>query len=56
MNRKPDAHDIDVKHLIQLSLGQTLCGAMSDSVDTVLVQQILDQLAAYSDVHFMSEH
>jgi hemerythrin len=55
MNSKLDPHDIDAEHHIQLSLTQTLCDAVNDGADAILVQQILDQLAAYSDVHFMSE-
>lgn len=55
MNSKLDPHDIDAEHHIQLSLTQTLCDAVNDGADAMLVQQILDQLTAYSDVHFMSE-
>lgn len=55
MNSKLDPHDIDAEHHIQLSLTQTLCDAVNDGADAILVQQILDQLATYSDVHFMSE-
>jgi hemerythrin len=55
MNSKLDPHNIDAEHHIQLSLTQTLCDTVSDGADTMLVQQLLDQLAAYSDVHFMSE-
>lgn len=55
MNPKPDPNDIDAEHHIQLGLIQALCDAVSDDADAWLVQQILDRLTAYSDVHFMSE-
>jgi hemerythrin-like metal-binding protein len=55
MNSKPDPHNIDAEHHIQLSLTQTLCDAVSTGADAMLIQQILDQLVAYSDMHFMSE-
>ncbi|TVR64999.1 MAG: hypothetical protein EA420_04125 [Candidatus Competibacteraceae bacterium] len=56
MNAKPDPNDIDVEHHIQLGLTQALCDAASAGADAALVQDILDQLVAYSDMHFLSEH
>lgn len=56
MNGKPDPNDLDVEHHIQLGLTQALCDAASAGADAALVQDILDQLVSYSDMHFLSEH
>lgn len=55
MNRKPNPNDIDAEHHIQLGLTQALCDAVSSATDPALVAEILGQLVAYSDMHFMSE-
>lgn len=55
MNFNPYANNTDVEHHVQLGLAQTLCEAASTGVDAALARDILDQLVAYSDVHFLSE-
>ncbi|HRF43545.1 MAG TPA: hemerythrin family protein [Candidatus Competibacteraceae bacterium] len=55
MNRKPNSKDIDAEHHIQLGLTQALCDAVSDDADPALIDEIIEQLVAYSDMHFMSE-
>lgn len=46
---------IDAEHQIQMGLAQAFHDAVRAGQDPVLARQILDQLLAYSDVHFMSE-
>ena len=55
MSSDPYSNNTDAEHHVQLSLAQTLCEAASTGVDTALAREILDQLVAYSDVHFLSE-
>ena len=47
--------DIDREHAVQLGLLQALCGTAGESRDAASVGEILDQLIAYSEAHFMSE-
>ncbi|SBT08555.1 Hemerythrin-like metal-binding protein [Candidatus Accumulibacter aalborgensis] len=45
----------DGEHDVQLGLLQALCGAVAAHRDAASVSEILDQLIAYSEAHFMSE-
>lgn len=47
--------ETDREHQIQLGLLQALCGAVDAQRDAASVREILDQLYAYSEAHFMSE-
>ncbi len=55
MNLNPYLNGADAEHHVQLGLAQTLCEAAGTGVDAALTREILDQLVAYSDVHFISE-
>jgi hemerythrin len=46
---------IDTEHHVQLGLAQALRDTVLVGKDAALAGEILDQLAAYSDVHFLSE-
>jgi len=45
----------DREHQVQLGLLQALCSAARDHRDSASVNEILEQLIAYSEAHFMSE-
>lgn len=45
----------DAEHQIQMGLAHAFQEAVRIDQDAALARQILDQLLAYSDVHFMSE-
>lgn len=45
----------DREHQVQLGLLQALCGASRENRETATVAEILAQLIAYSEAHFMSE-
>ncbi|MEI8324378.1 MAG: hemerythrin family protein [Betaproteobacteria bacterium] len=45
----------DLEHEVQLGLLQALCQAAQEQRDAAAVSEILDQLSAYSEAHFMSE-
>ena len=45
----------DREHQVQLGLLQALCDAVRDHRDAAAVAEILEQLIAYSEAHFMSE-
>lgn len=47
--------ETDREHEVQLGLLQALCSAVRDNRDAASVGEILDQLIAYSEAHFMSE-
>jgi hemerythrin len=47
--------DTDREHQVQLGLLQELCSAAGDDGDPAAVAEILEQLTAYSEAHFMSE-
>lgn len=47
--------EIDSEHQVQLGLLQALCDAARDNRDAASVGEILEQLIAYSEAHFMSE-
>jgi hemerythrin-like metal-binding protein len=61
MNRSPGpittaaTPSTDVEHQIQMGLAHAFHEAVRADQDAALARQILDQLLAYSDVHFMSE-
>ena len=55
MNPNSYSNSTDAEHHVQLGLAQTLCEAAGAGVDMALTREILDQLVAYSDVHFLSE-
>lgn len=46
---------IDNEHQVQLDLLQALCDAARDNSGAALVGEIVEQLIAYSEAHFMSE-
>ena len=45
----------DREHEVQLGLLQALCQAVQEQRDAAAVSEILEQLSAYSEAHFMSE-
>ena len=47
--------DTDREHQVQLGLLHELCRAADEHRDTASVTEILEQLIAYSEAHFMSE-
>jgi hemerythrin len=47
--------DTDREHEVQLGLLDALCTAAQDQRDPSSVAEILEQLLAYSEAHFMSE-
>jgi len=47
--------ETDREHQVQLGLLQALCDAARDHRDAAAVAEILEQLIAYSEAHFMSE-
>lgn len=47
--------DTDREHAIQLGLLQALCDAAREGRNAASIGEILDQLIAYSEAHFMSE-
>ena len=55
MNSNLYSNNTDAEHHVQLGLAQTLCEAAGTGVDAALAREILDQLVAYSDAHFLSE-
>lgn len=46
---------VDAEHHVQVGLAQALRDAVHTGKDAALAGEILDQLTAYSDVHFLSE-
>lgn len=47
--------ETDHEHQVQLGLLQALCDATRDNGGAALVGEIVEQLIAYSEAHFMSE-
>jgi len=45
----------DREHQVQLGLLQELCNSVAESRNAKAVAEILEQLIAYSEAHFMSE-
>jgi hemerythrin len=50
-----DASNTDNEHRIQLGMLKALCDAVEAGEPAEKVHEILDQLTAYSELHFMSE-
>jgi hemerythrin len=46
---------VEAEHHVQVGLAQALRDTVHTGKDAALAGEILDQLAAYSDVHFLSE-
>lgn len=54
----PEAHDasnIDNEHRVQLGMLQALCDAVEQGQAASKIHEILNQLTAYSELHFTSE-
>jgi hemerythrin len=57
-NQPPNTHDansIDNEHRIQLGMLKALCDAVAEGEPASKIHEILNQLTAYSELHFMSE-
>ena len=57
-NQISDTHDvnsIDNEHRIQLGMLTALCDAVDERQPAAKIHEILNQLTAYSELHFMSE-
>jgi len=57
-NQPPDTHDarsIDNEHRVQLGMLKALCDAVAEGEPASKIHEILNQLTAYSELHFMSE-
>ena len=52
---KHDASSVDNEHRIQLGMLQALCDAVEAGEPAEKVHELLEQLTAYSELHFMSE-
>ena len=52
---KLDLSSIDNEHRIQIGLLNALCDAVNDKKPASEINQILNQLTTYSELHFMSE-
>ncbi len=52
---KPDVNSIDNEHHIQIGLLNALYDAVTEKKSASEVNQILNQLTSYSELHFMSE-
>jgi len=50
-----DSATIDNEHQVQVGMLDAFCKLLEDDEASSEVQEMLDQLAAYSEVHFMSE-
>ena len=58
LNRPPPTEDlatIDNEHQVQIGMLDAFCKLLEDDETSPKAQEMLDQLAAYSEVHFMSE-
>lgn len=54
----PEGHDassIDNEHRVQLGMLQALCNAVEEGQAASKIHEILNQLTAYSELHFTSE-
>jgi hemerythrin-like metal-binding protein len=49
------ADTIDTEHRVQLGLLRALCDGVEKGLDCLKLREIVEQLAAYSDVNFLSE-
>ena len=52
---KHDASSVDNEHRIQLGMLKALCDAVEAGEPAEKVHELLEQLTAYSELHFMSE-
>jgi hemerythrin len=50
-----DANSIDNEHRVQLGMLTALCDAVDERQPAAKIHEILNQLTAYSELHFMSE-
>jgi hemerythrin len=50
-----DANSIDNEHRVQLGMLNALCDAVEEGQPAAKIHEILNQLTAYSELHFMSE-
>ena len=50
-----DANSIDNEHRIQLGMLKALCDAVTEAQPASKIHEILNQLTAYSELHFTSE-
>jgi hemerythrin len=58
INQPPESHDassIDNEHRVQLGMLKALCDAVEEGEPSAKIHEILNQLTAYSELHFMSE-
>lgn len=54
-NNDPQPEHIDLEHQVQIGLLNALCDAVEYGEEAATIQEILDQLVSYSELHFMSE-
>jgi hemerythrin len=57
-SQPPAAHDassIDNEHRVQFGMLKALCDAVENGEPASKIHEILNQLTAYSELHFMSE-
>ena len=54
-NSNSQPHDIGTEHQVQLGLLNALCDAVEYEEEASAIQEILDQLVSYTELHFMSE-
>jgi hemerythrin len=50
-----DARSIENEHRVQLRMLKALCDAVDEGQPAATIHEILNQLTAYSELHFMSE-
>ncbi|WP_455206949.1 bacteriohemerythrin [Kaarinaea lacus] len=50
-----DASNIDNEHRVQLGMLKALCDAVTEGQPASKIHEILNQLTAYSELHFTSE-
>ncbi len=55
MSETHDASSIDTEHRVQLGMLKALCDAVDEGQPAAKIHEILNQLTAYSELHFMSE-
>ncbi len=55
MSDTHDASSIDSEHRVQLGMLEALCDAVDEGQPAAKIHEILNQLTAYSELHFTSE-
>ena len=50
-----DSAGIDKEHQVQIEMLEAFCNLVHKNESQVKIQEVLDQLTSYSEVHFMSE-